>query len=103
MTCAAWLTLSRWVKKRLWDPPACCAGIGPDSSATQLDRFALDSSLVVAAGRAAQDFFRDAERHLRDALALQPAATELAYTITDQALPLAALTRSGGSASLGFP
>ena len=43
---------------------------------------------MVAAGRSAQDFFRDAERHLRDALALQPAATELAYTLVQvQALP----------------
>lgn len=55
---------------------------------------------MAAAGRAAQDFFRDAERHLRDALALQPAATELAYTLV-QARRWLTTPKPSSSALLG--
>lgn len=42
---------------------------------------AYDPTVVAAAGRSASEYWKDAEKHLKSALALQPSATHLAYTL----------------------
>ena len=46
-----------------------------------MEWFAHDPALVAAAGRSASEFWRDAEKHLKAALAIQPAALNLAFTL----------------------
>ncbi len=54
-----------------------------------IDWFVHDPVLVAAAGRSASEFWKDAERHLKAALAIQPAASNLSYTLVEVVLPLA--------------
>lgn len=54
---------------------------GQKAVGADLDWFALDASLLAAAGRSASEFWKDAEKHLRGALACQPCATDIAYTL----------------------
>lgn len=61
---------------------SCVAGAaGSPSQPDELDWFALKPAVLTLAGRAALDFWRNAEKHLKSALAAQPAATELAYIL----------------------
>ncbi|BDA43336.1 hypothetical protein COCOBI_04-3480 [Coccomyxa sp. Obi] len=46
-----------------------------------IDWFVHDPVLVAAAGRSASEFWKDAERHLKAALAIQPTASNLSYTL----------------------
>ena len=55
--------------------------VGTADQAEELDWFALRPAVLTLAGRAASDFWRDGEKHLKSALAIQPAATELAYIL----------------------
>jgi len=47
----------------------------------ELDWFAHDPVAGARAGRQAAEFWRGAVAHLREALALRPAATELSYVL----------------------
>jgi len=53
---------------------------GADAGA-ELDWFAHDPVAGARAGRQAAEFWRGAVAHLREALALRPAATELSYVL----------------------
>ena len=46
-----------------------------------VDWFAPEPSLQAAAGRAAAEYRRDAERHLQEALNLQPGAVDAAFAL----------------------
>ncbi len=54
---------------------------GQQALETELDWFSLEPTLLAAAGRSAAEFWKDAERHLKGALAIQPCATDIAYTL----------------------
>ena len=47
-----------------------------------VDWFAPAAGLQAAAGRAAAEHQRDAEKHLQEALLLQPGAVEVAFALT---------------------
>ncbi len=51
-----------------------------------IDWFVHNSVLVAAAGRSASEFWKDAERHLKAALAIQPAASHLSYMLVQVVL-----------------
>ncbi len=47
-----------------------------------MDWFAPAAGLQAAAGRAAAEYQRDAEKHMQEALLLQPGAVEIAFALT---------------------
>ena len=51
------------------------------AASVSMEWFAHDAALVAKAGRGASEFWKDAERHLKAALAIQPAASDLAYIL----------------------
>ena len=62
----------------------CCSpreGLADGKKRKAVDWFAPDSSLQAAAGRAAAEYRRDAERHLQEALNLQPGAVDVAFAL----------------------
>lgn len=65
---------------------ACIAGPRKADSAGGIDWFVHNPVLVAAAGRSASEFWKDAERHLKTALASQPAAANLLYTLVQVVL-----------------
>jgi hypothetical protein len=56
---------------------SCAVGHGN----TVKDWFLLDATLMSTAGRAASDFWKDSERHLKAALAAQPGAVDTTITL----------------------
>ena len=63
--------------------PAALPGEGLTGSRKRkvVDWFAQATSVQAAAGRAASEYQRDAEKHLQDALDLQPGAVEIAFAL----------------------
>ena len=62
----------------------CCSpreGVADSKKRKAVDWFAPKSSLQAAAGRAACEYRRDAERHLQEALNLQPGAVDVAFAL----------------------
>ena len=57
------------------------AGTAGSKKRKAVDWFASAAGLQAAAGRAASEYQRDAEKHLGEALALQPGAVEIALAL----------------------
>ncbi len=61
-----------------------------------VDWFAPAAGLQAAAGRAAAEYQRDAEKHLQEALLLQPGAVEIAFAL----IQVSSTCSAGGRTSM---